>query len=248
MDSAEPKLEAMTDHRQMPWSQERLSSVPNSGRRAHRRVALADGDRDTVELSPECLIVTMTRHRHLVISLARLTAIATSLLVLTVLIVGSSRAAFSDTTINTANSFATGTVVVTDDDTGSALFTATGMSPNNPVVNCITVTYSGSLVPADLRMYGTSAGALAALLDVTLEVGTGGSFDSCAGFTPTATIYTGTLSTFSTTHTNWATGLATFTAPANPTSRTLRFTVDVQDVPAAQGQTASADFTFEVQE
>ena len=123
------------------------------------------------------------------------------------------------------------------------------MSPGNPIVDCITVTYSGDLTPADIRMYGTSSGALAPFLDTTIEIGTGGSFgDCCTGFTPTSTLYTGTLTNYSTTHTNWATGLAAFTAAANPTARTFRFTVDVQNNPAAQSVSASADFTFEAQD
>ncbi len=65
---------------------------------------------------------------------------------------------------------------------------------------------------------------------------------------PTATIFNDTLANFSGTHTDWTSGLATFTAAANPTSRTLRFTVDVQNNPLAQSQSASADFTFEAQD
>jgi hypothetical protein len=187
------------------------------------------------------------RHRSLIVGSVRLTAIAAALLLLTVLTVTRSQAAFSDTTDNTGNSFASGSVVLTDDDTGTAMFTVTAMTPGTPAVECITVTYSGSLTPADIRMYGTSSGALAPYLDTTIEVGTGGSFGNCAGFTPSSTIFNNTLANYSTTHTNWTTGLAAFSAPANPTSRTLRFTVDVQDNPAAQTQTASADFTFEAQ-
>jgi hypothetical protein len=190
----------------------------------------------------------INRHRNAVLGLVRLTAVAASLLMLTVLIVTNSRAAFSDTTINSSSTFASGSVVITDDDTGSALFTASAMTPGSPVVDCITLTYSGTLTPADIRMYATSSGALAPYLDTTVEVGTGGSFGNCTGFTPSSTIYAGTLSNLSTTHTNWATGLATFTAATNPTSQTLRFTVDVQNVTAAQGQSASADFTWEAQD
>lgn len=188
------------------------------------------------------------RHRTLVLGVVRLTAVAASLLMVTVLIVTTSQAAFSDTTDNTTNTFSTGTVVITDDDAGSALFTASAMTAGTPVVDCIALTYSGTLTPADIRMYGTSSGALAPYLDTTIEVGTGGSFGDCTGFTPTSTIYTGTLTNFSTTHTNWATGLATFTAATNPTSRTLRLTVDVQNDPSAQGQSATADFTWEAQD
>ena len=188
------------------------------------------------------------RHQRLVIELTRVMAIAVALLMLTILIVTRSHAAFSDTTVNPSNSFASGSVVITDDDSGTALFTASAMSPGNPVVDCIEVTYAGTLTPADVRMYGTSSGALAPFLDTTIEIGTGGVFGNCAGFTPTSTLYTGTLDNYSTTHTNWATGLAAFTAAANPTVRTFRFTVDVQNNPAAQGLSATAAFTFEAQD
>jgi hypothetical protein len=188
------------------------------------------------------------RHRRLVIGSIRLTAIAAALLMLTVLTVTRSQAAFSDTTANAGNSFASGSVVLTDDDTDTAMFTVTAMTPGTPAVECLTVTYSGSLTPADIRMYGTSSGALAPYLDTTIEVGTGGSFGNCAGFTPSGTIFNNTLANFSTTHTNWTSGLAAFTAATNPTSRTLRFTVDVQNNPLAQTKSASADFTFEAQD
>jgi hypothetical protein len=166
---------------------------------------------------------------------------------LTVLTTTRSEAAFSATTDNTANAFATGSVELTDDDTGTAMFTVTDMSPGTPEVNCIEVTYSGSIVPADVKMYGTTTGALDTYLDTTIEVGTGGVFDDCTGFTPTSTIYTGTLEAFATTHADWGTGLAVFTAAANPEVVTLRFTVDVQNDPLAQGLTSTADFTFEAQ-
>nr|WHW29315.1 hypothetical protein [uncultured bacterium] len=192
-------------------------------------------------------LVLLNPNNRFLTSMVRVTAVATSLLMLTVLVVTSSQAAFSDTTANTGNTFASGSVIITDDDTGSAMFTASGMTPGTPVVNCITVTYSGSLVPADIRLYGTTSGALAPYLDTTIEVGTGGSFNSCAGFSG-ANIYTGLLSDFSTTHFDWTSGLATFTAAANPTSRTFRITADVRNDPAAQSQSATAVFTFEARD
>jgi len=170
-----------------------------------------------------------------------------ALLLVGVVTVDRSQAAFSDTTSNTTNSFNAGTVVLTDDDAATALFTASGMSPGSPVVECIELTYSGSITPADIRMYGTDTGVLSQYLDLTIEVGTGGTFGDCTLFAPATTIYTGTLDNFTATHTAWATGLATFTAAANPTLQVLRFTVDVQDNNAAQGQSATAGFTWEAQ-
>lgn len=191
--------------------------------------------------------MTSIRQQSFLIGAIRLTAIATALLMLTVLTVTRSEAAFSATTSNTANSFATASLVLTDDDSGSAAFSATDMTPGNAVVECLTVTYSGTLVPVPIRLYGTTTGSADTYLDTTIEVGTGGSFGSCGGFSPTSTIYTGTLANFSATHTDYGSGVAVFTAAANPTVRTVRMTVEVQDTNAAQGLTSTADFIFETQ-
>ena len=174
-------------------------------------------------------------------------AVATALLMVTILTVTRSQAAFTATTSNTASSFATGTMILTDDDSGSAMFTASGMTPSNPIVECITVTYSGTQLPAPVRLYATTTGTLDTYLDTTIEIGTGGAFGNCSGFTPTSTLFANTLANFSTTHTDWASGLATFTAAANPTSHTFRVTIDVQNNPLAQGLTSTADFIFETQ-
>ncbi|MGI9598848.1 MAG: hypothetical protein ACR2QK_21970 [Acidimicrobiales bacterium] len=190
----------------------------------------------------------ISTRRHSFMSRAvRLTSVAAAMLALILLTVTRSEAAFTATTSNTANSIGTGTVVLTDDDSGSAAFTSTDLSPGNALVECITVTYSGNLLPAPVRLYGTTTGTADTYLDTTIEVGTGGSFGSCGGFSPTSTIYTGTLASFSSTHTDYASGIAVFTAAANPTSRTLRLTIDVQDNQAAQGLTSTADFIFEAQ-
>ncbi len=194
------------------------------------------------------MTTTLTRNRTALIPLVRVAAVVAAMLLLTVLVVTTSRAAFTDTTDNAANSFASGSVIITDDDGGSAMFAATAMTPGEPVIECIELTYSGSLVPADVRMYGVSAGVLATYLDTTIEIGTGGSFGDCTGFTSGSTLYSGTLANFTATHTDWASGLATFTAPANPTVQTLRFTVDVQNDPAAMTQSATATFTWEAQD
>lgn len=179
--------------------------------------------------------------------LARISVGVAAFITASVLVITQSSAAFSDTTANSSNSFSSGTVVVTDDDTGSSLFNATSMVNGSPVVNCIQVSYTGDLVPADIKLYATSSGVLDDYLDTTIEVGTGATFGSCGGFTPSSTIYSGTLDNLSTSHTGWANGIAVFTAASNPTSVSLRFTVEVQDNASAQGQSASAEFTFEAQ-
>ena len=191
--------------------------------------------------------MTSPQQARLVVHLARLAAVALTILLLTVLTVTRSHAAFSATAPNTGSSFATDSVVLTDDDSDVALFSVSGMSPGTPVVQCITVTYSGTALPAPIRLHGTTTGTLDTYIDLTIEEGTGGGFGSCGGFVANSTIFNNTLETFSATHAGWATGLAVVTAASNPTVRTVRFTVEVQDNPAAHSDTATADFIFETQ-
>ena len=180
----------------------------------------------------------------------RVGVLAATVLLTTALILTASFAAFSDTTDNSGNTWSTGTVVLTDDDGGvSAMFTVLDMVPLVPVTECIVVTYEGSLLPADVNLYGVSAGTgLDAYLDVTVEEGTGGIFGNCTGFSPTSTIFaTNTLNFFATNHTNFTNGVGAWLPGANPESRTYRFTVTLQDDNLAQGRNATATFTWEAQ-
>jgi hypothetical protein len=195
-------------------------------------------------------MIEVARRRDLRDRLVRASAPIAAFLLVGALVVVGSRAAFSATTDNASNSWTAGTVVLADDDTGSAMFNVTAMKPGASSVKCITVTYSGTLTPADIKLYGTVAGTgLATYLTTTIEIGTGGSFASCTGFTPGSTLYNSTLASFGTTYTNWASGLANWSPASTPDSRTLRFTTTLPSgvSNAAQGLTASATFTWEAQ-
>jgi hypothetical protein len=158
-----------------------------------------------------------------------------------------SRAAFTATTANTSNSWATGSVVLSDDDAGSAMFNSSNMSAGQSVVKCIAVTYSGTLTSGvNVKMYGTSSGALASYLNLTIEQGTGGGYGSCAGFSGSQ-IYSGTASGFSATYTSFGTGLTGFSPTTNPETHTYRLTITVQNDNNAQSKTAAADYTWEAQ-
>ena len=186
--------------------------------------------------------------RALAISLVRTVAVAAAMLMVTVLTVSRSQAVFTATTANSANSFTAGTVVLTDDDSDSAMFSAgSGMVPGTPLVACIEVTYAGDLMPAPIRLHATTTGDLDTYLDTTIEVGTGGSFGDCTGFSLSSTPYTGTLANLSTTYTDYASGLALYTISGPPAARTIRFTIEVQSDDAAQGRSSTAVFTFETQ-
>jgi hypothetical protein len=158
-----------------------------------------------------------------------------------------SNAAFSATTANTGNTWTAGTVSLTDDDSSTAMFTATGLKPNSTAAKCITVTYTGTLA-SSVKLYATSyTGTLGTYLNLTVEQGTGGSYSSCAGFTPGSTIYSGTLSGFAGASTGFANGVGSFTPSSNPTSAVYRFTYTVQDNNSAQGLSSTCGFTWEAQ-
>jgi hypothetical protein len=178
-------------------------------------------------------------------------AIGVALLLTVVLIaVRATTAAFTSTTANAANSWSAGTVALTDDDSGTAMFAATAMAPGDAVTRCITVSYSGS-VDAAVRLYGSITGGtgLGTYLNLTVERGAGGSFADCTGFVSAESVYTGTLAGFTATHTGFANGAGTWSpvggAPVD--TMTYRFTTTLQDDNAAQGLSATAAFTWEAQ-
>ena len=144
-------------------------------------------------------------------ALARVAVVMLALVAVSLLVLNSSRAAFSDTADSTGNSLAAGTVDLVDDDAGSAMFTVSNMAPGDSTTECITVTYSGSIAdPAAVRVYSgsyTDSADLGSFLNLTIEEGSGGSFGDCSGFTLENTIELGsTLATFDATQTDYASG------------------------------------------
>ena len=122
-------------------------------------------------------------------------------------------AAFSSTTSNNNNSFAAGSVSISDNDSGGAMFSSiTGQKPGveNAVDKCIRVSYSGSL-DADVKMYaaGIAAGGQHIRLVVTRGTQTTPVFPDCTGFVPEVSdVYAGTLKNFGDTHTQFSNGFA----------------------------------------
>ncbi len=168
---------------------------------------------------------------------------------MSVLVVGGSRAAFNSTTSNGSNSFAAGTVVLSDDDAGSVMFNLSGMKPGDTATKCINVSYTGSL-PANVHLYGSVAGGLGAYLDTTVDIGSGaagGASSDCTGFVSSANLFGGTLTGFGAAHSNFGNGAAGFDGATNPSTRSYRVTVTLQDNNAAQGQSSTATFTWEAQ-
>lgn len=179
--------------------------------------------------------------------LVRFAAMGASLALVSLLMINGSRAAFTDTTTNGSNSWSAGTVDLTDDDAGSVMFNVSNMKPGDTSTKCIVVTYNGSLT-SNVKTYASVAGTgLAPYLNTTVDVGSGGSFADCAGFTASSTLFTGTLASLGTTHSNFANGMAGFNGATSGTTRTYRFTVALADNNLAQGLNASATITWEAQ-
>ena len=120
---------------------------------------------------------------------------------------------FSATTQNAGNEISTGTVTISDNDLGAALYNVSGAKPGDGVSRCIKTTYTGSL-PADVYLYATGVpGALAQYVDLTITKGTqtASTFPDCTGFSADAggTVFSGTLQSFEQSHSGFATGIVT---------------------------------------
>jgi hypothetical protein len=168
-------------------------------------------------------------------------------------------AAFKAVLANSGNSYAAGSVALSDNDSGTAMFTTLGSAkPTDSETSCIKVRFDGTL-DSTVRLYGTVSGALASYLTVTVTRGTDVNpvFDTCTTFIPDANnyigsglgvIYSGALSAFPTTYAAGIVdpaltgGTETWT---NAEEHVYKFVVTLGSNTAGQGQTASAGFTWE---
>lgn len=176
----------------------------------------------------------------------QLIALAGTLLAMSGLVVHSSSAAFTATTQNTGNTWSAGSVKISDNDAGSALFTETGLVPGKTGSRCIVVTYDGTVASA-VRLYASTGGTgLGAYLNLSVARG-GGSAADCSDFTSTETAFTGTLAGLASANATYATGVGSWAPATAGVSSTYRFTWTLQDDDAAQGKDVSATFTWEAQ-
>lgn len=182
--------------------------------------------------------------------LVAVTALATGMLSGSALMWRATHAAFNGAAGNPASAWSAGRVSLTDDDGGSALFTATGLKPGSTGQKCINVTYGGTVAAGDVRIYGaTPTGTLGAYLAITVELGTTGAFANCGAFSASSTpINDVALSTVGT-KANYSTGYSTGWSPAVGESRVFRFTYTMSSsIPDSQeSATASMPFTWEAQ-
>jgi predicted ribosomally synthesized peptide with SipW-like signal peptide len=165
--------------------------------------------------------------------------------------------AFSSTTGGTGNTFAAGTVALSDNDAGSALLSLSSAMPGASSTGCVHVTYGGTL-DSGVRLYASVTGDLAPYLTLTVTRGTDSapSFSSCASFTPDATnyigagpgvVYSGPLSGYPT---SYGAGLVDPTSGAPETwasseSHTYKLRIELGSDSAAEARSSTATFTWE---
>jgi hypothetical protein len=176
-------------------------------------------------------------------SLVRLLAAAATVLLISFLVVNRSGDAFHTGT-DTTSQFRSGAVSLSDDDTDRSLFDVPAMAPGQRYENCITVTYAGVQGLAPVELAARATGELTSGMRMTLDVGRGGGFGSCQGFTPERSLYDGGVDQFAATH-GPGNGLEAF-APAGPgDSRTFRFGFELSP-DASPGLEAGVDFDWSV--
>jgi hypothetical protein len=174
--------------------------------------------------------------------------------------VGGSWAAFRATAPNSGDAIAAGTVALTDNDSGSAMFSLSGLKAYDTSTKCIKVTNSGSLA-SQVRLYGSTSGTgLDRYLSVVVTRGTYSTdpgFSSCSNFVPDSgtyvsgqspgVIYSGTLQSFPT---SYAAGIND--PPSGSVedwvpneSHVYKIEVTVGDQDSAASKNATQTFTWE---
>lgn len=154
-------------------------------------------------------------------------------------------AKFTSTATPAGSSFGSGTVVISDDDSGSSLFTSDLVTTSTSVTSCIAVSYTGTATSA-VKLYATVGGDSGVQQYATLKIeeGTGGSSSSCTGFSASSTLFNTTLNTWAAT--SYAAGLSSWT-PSSSATKTYRFTLSLNAATpiAQQGSQITLAITWE---
>ena len=173
------------------------------------------------------------------------------------LVFQSSNAAFSGSTRNSGNNWATGSVSLTDDDAGAARFQVEQMLPGDTDTKCIKVTANAS-VAGTVRGYAvnpvTSAQGLERRIFVTVAAGDGGGFNSCTGFVSEGVVIPRMPLTTLATFDSYDKSVGGWNVTAGTQSRTYQITwqfdttgMTQQEIDQLQGAKTGIDFQWELQ-
>jgi hypothetical protein len=147
-----------------------------------------------------------------------------------------SQAAFTAETFNAGNNWQAGSVTLSNDGTGGAMFSIGHLVPGDTAQKCIVVTATGE--PGIVKLYTTDnvSDGLENNITMKIEQGTDGTFNDCTGFTATATHAVQPLATLFADHASYANGILPWTTTAATETQTYRFTwtFDVGSLTEAQ--------------
>lgn len=186
-------------------------------------------------------VESATRDLRLTRRTSRSFAAAVSVLLLATVVVNRSGAALTGSTADSASVLTSGTIEIGDDDQGRSLFDLRDLVPNSPVTRCLEVAYTGSILPVSLSLRAEAGGSLAEYLDVTIEEGSGGGFESCAGFVPAGLVYDGSLDDLA--DRSW---IDVDEVVNSGERHSFRIQIAVQDRPEALGQETTMELAWEV--
>lgn len=192
---------------------------------------------------------TRTR-KLLVVAAGPLAVIAAGAMVLQ-----GSYAAFEAETRNAGNSWSTGAVNLTDDDSGTARFQVTNLIPGQTDTKCIKVT-STATVPGVVKLYfinpspGTPAStAVENYITLKVEEGDVGDFASCDSFvaSPVDPIFNDTLYHAAVSHGSWDNALGAWSVTAGVKTYKFTWTFSATPPQSVQGTHFGVDFEWEMQ-
>jgi hypothetical protein len=180
------------------------------------------------------------------ITATRLVAFAVTALLVSFLVMGSTANVLEAGAAATAGEIRSGTVDLQDDDEGLSLFDLNDLVPERPQTNCIEVTYTGAVFDGVVGLSVRGGGELASHLGITIEVGSGGGFDRCRGFTAAGTLFDGSLADVVADHGPDGQPLSAMAIDEAREQRTFRITFVLRDDPGVEGKVASAEFRWSV--
>lgn len=168
-------------------------------------------------------------------------ALVTGLLIAAVIILIVSRTTFTAQTTTGTNTWSTGTVVLTNDHVGTAVFEAQNLKPGDSDTQVVRVDYTGSIV-ANVNMYATTATPTQTLdQHIDLVIST-----NATGVAPWTSAWTGTLAQLEAA--DFTTALAPWTN-AGPSDNfryyQIQFTLNAATPNDQQGESATAVFAWE---
>lgn len=191
-----------------------------------------------------------TRHRQLAVIGGAVGAMA----LVSTFVLQASSAVFTAQTDNLDNSFVTSDVELSDNDSGTALFTVSDMNQSDVETRCIEVSYTGTTDPQPVALFSggyADSSTLGQYLNLDVSLGNAGT--TCAAFAGT-NIFSGTLVGFDGAHTDYSNGVTGWdpaaASTAAPETRAYQFSVELDAATpnSFSGESVSGlTFTWEVQ-